>query len=639
MAGFIIEGYKNLMIDPNNAIVSILAQMSQQLAGLSNGTHIGAFDPAVLSGSSFSPSASAVWVNALWFASLVTSLTCALLATLLQQWARRYLHRTQRRYSPHARARIRAFFAEGADKFCLSTVVEFLPALLHLSVFLFFAGLVIFLFDIYRSIAFEVLALVAICGLLYAVFTVLSIFFHDSPFQTPLTTATWYFHHLSLRACLIAAKHLLTRFSQVVGLATRRTQVVLKQLSDRSKHYLKRGMDKSLEDTARQRSWEIDARALAWTLDTLDEDHELEQFMAGVPEFYQSKALSTSKVVLGSLSGLNGFNTMLPWKILEVVERATDGHHYPTDLRQRRSNACLEALYFVPGAVHDILSAFRHASYPPQTSLPFTLQSWDIAAKLSIHIDNDVALGARCVAAVIATQTTFSDTFRATALQEDEGCLPILVRQLGVQEHVLHSYLGGNGEDIRLANLISFVWLTVRFARNMEFSLKALTTAQRNVILAERERLRAARTTRIWDLAADDGGKSLSSPPRISPPLSLAVNHDLLRLTLEYLSDPGFYDTPATELLGEFREALDHVENLQCDARFLAHSTHGFGMILEVLHPLRAQLFRLGSTGGGVDASEPDAAKLTAVSIQIEYDERELEPHDEETTNFCTQEE
>ncbi|KAH9987294.1 hypothetical protein BJV74DRAFT_774142, partial [Russula compacta] len=185
VAGFIIEGYKNLMLDPSNATVSILAQMSQQLAGLSNGTYVSAFDPAVLTGSPFSPSASAVWVNALWFASLVTSLTCALLATLLQQWARRYLHRTQRRYSPHARARIRAFFAEGADKFCLSTVVEFLPALLHLSVFLFFAGLVIFLFDIYRSIAFEVLALVAICGLLYAVFTVLSIFFHDSPFQTP----------------------------------------------------------------------------------------------------------------------------------------------------------------------------------------------------------------------------------------------------------------------------------------------------------------------------------------------------------------------------------------------------------------------------------------------------------------------
>ncbi|KAH9035985.1 hypothetical protein EDB83DRAFT_2677963 [Lactarius deliciosus] len=52
----------------------------------------------------FSPPNYAVWVNSLWFMSLVISLTCALLATLLQQWARRYLKVTQSRYSPHKRA-------------------------------------------------------------------------------------------------------------------------------------------------------------------------------------------------------------------------------------------------------------------------------------------------------------------------------------------------------------------------------------------------------------------------------------------------------------------------------------------------------------------------------------------------------
>jgi hypothetical protein len=165
VAGFIIEGYKSLKPDPGIATVSVLAQLSQQLAGLSNGTHVSAIDPTVVTGLPFSPSASAIWVNALWFASLVTSLTCALLATLLQQWARRYLRRTQRRYSPHTRARIRAFFAEGADRFRLSTVVEVLPALLHLSVFLFFAGLVIFLIDIRSSIAYGIIAPIAICAL------------------------------------------------------------------------------------------------------------------------------------------------------------------------------------------------------------------------------------------------------------------------------------------------------------------------------------------------------------------------------------------------------------------------------------------------------------------------------------------
>ncbi|KAH9980939.1 hypothetical protein BGW80DRAFT_1162822, partial [Lactifluus volemus] len=90
----------------------------------------------------FSPPRYAIWVNSLWFLSLVISLTCALLATLLQQWARRYLTVTQPpRFSPHKRARIRSFFANGVEKFHLPLAVETLPTLLHVSLFLFFSGL------------------------------------------------------------------------------------------------------------------------------------------------------------------------------------------------------------------------------------------------------------------------------------------------------------------------------------------------------------------------------------------------------------------------------------------------------------------------------------------------------------------
>jgi hypothetical protein len=92
-----------------------LANIYQAIAD-PNSTNIPSPPPA--SPPPFSPPNSAVWVNALWFMSLVISLTCALLATLLQQWARRYLKITQPRYSPHKRARIRAFFAEGVEK-CL----------------------------------------------------------------------------------------------------------------------------------------------------------------------------------------------------------------------------------------------------------------------------------------------------------------------------------------------------------------------------------------------------------------------------------------------------------------------------------------------------------------------------------------
>ena len=87
----------------------------------------------------FSPPRFSIWVNSLWFLSLVISLTCALLATSSHQWARRYIRLTQpARCSPEKRARMRAFFANGMEKTHISWVVEGLPTLVHLSVFLFF---------------------------------------------------------------------------------------------------------------------------------------------------------------------------------------------------------------------------------------------------------------------------------------------------------------------------------------------------------------------------------------------------------------------------------------------------------------------------------------------------------------------
>ncbi|KAF8259905.1 hypothetical protein EI94DRAFT_1444907, partial [Lactarius quietus] len=130
----------------------------------------------------FSPPNYAVWVNALWFLSFAISLTCALLATFLQQWARRYLKVTHSRYSPHKRARLRAFFAEGVDKYLLPWAVDTLPTLLHISLFLFFSGLVVFLWNVDLTIFTLVLSWVAVCTALYGCITLMPIFRHDSPY-------------------------------------------------------------------------------------------------------------------------------------------------------------------------------------------------------------------------------------------------------------------------------------------------------------------------------------------------------------------------------------------------------------------------------------------------------------------------
>ncbi|KAH9057282.1 hypothetical protein EDB87DRAFT_1541592, partial [Lactarius vividus] len=183
VASLISVSIQDIRPNPQDTSNFYLANIYQTLKD--PGSNISSSPPA--SPPPFYPPSFAVWVNALWFLSLVISITCALLATLLQQWARRYLKVTQPRYSPHKRARIRTFFFEGVDKFLLPWAVEALPMLLHLSLFLFFAGISVFLWNVNLTIVKLVLSWIGICTSLYGCITFVPIFCHDSPYHTPLS--------------------------------------------------------------------------------------------------------------------------------------------------------------------------------------------------------------------------------------------------------------------------------------------------------------------------------------------------------------------------------------------------------------------------------------------------------------------
>ncbi|KAI0271105.1 hypothetical protein BGY98DRAFT_215742 [Russula aff. rugulosa BPL654] len=116
----------------------------------------------------FSPPTLSVWVNTLWFLSLSMSLTCAMLATMLQQWARRYERVAFPRYHPQKRARIHAFYRRGVEKWHIPKAVEALPLLLHISLFVFFAGLSTFLYGVNRTIFKVVTSWIGVCIILYA---------------------------------------------------------------------------------------------------------------------------------------------------------------------------------------------------------------------------------------------------------------------------------------------------------------------------------------------------------------------------------------------------------------------------------------------------------------------------------------
>ncbi|KAI0289691.1 hypothetical protein B0F90DRAFT_1825968 [Multifurca ochricompacta] len=143
--------------------------------------------PPLYTESSFRPTSSAIRVNILWFLSLTLSLTCALAATLMQQWARRYLQLAQAQATLYKRARTRAYLFEGVQAFRLSQVVEAVPALLHVAVFLFFAGLVEFLFSINIIVARVVFVVTCFFGGTHILLTFLPNVRPNCPYRTPFS--------------------------------------------------------------------------------------------------------------------------------------------------------------------------------------------------------------------------------------------------------------------------------------------------------------------------------------------------------------------------------------------------------------------------------------------------------------------
>ncbi|KAJ7493039.1 hypothetical protein B0H11DRAFT_1803498 [Mycena galericulata] len=248
LTAFLIESYGNLQPDSGDLTVAAISQVSQQLAAIASGETFVLEVPAP-----FNPTLESLLCNALWFISLSLSLTCALLATLVEQWAREFLHKTEMRPSPARRARIFSFLYFGLKQFRMQTVVDAIPFLLHASLLLFFAGLIAFLLPVNRIIMYLMCIALLLFLLLYAALTVLPLVYLDSPYRTPLSAPLWSLFHNTFIFIHRDLSQKLTMTEAVV--------------------------DSALWDTQ-----ERDQRALQWTLDSLTDDTELLPFVEAIPD-------------------------------------------------------------------------------------------------------------------------------------------------------------------------------------------------------------------------------------------------------------------------------------------------------------------------------------------------------------------
>ncbi|KAJ6458835.1 hypothetical protein C8R47DRAFT_924563, partial [Mycena vitilis] len=187
LAAFIIESYKTLNIDSGDLTVELLNQIFERLEASANGSSTNPRLPSA----PFTPAATSLVCNALWFISLGLSLACALIATLIQQWAREFLHKADMRSAPVIRAHIFSYLYYGMKRFHMHTVVELIPLLLHTSLLLFFCGLVAFLIPV--SIAMAAIASIILfaVAVVYSTLTLLPLRYLDCPYRTPLSASFW----------------------------------------------------------------------------------------------------------------------------------------------------------------------------------------------------------------------------------------------------------------------------------------------------------------------------------------------------------------------------------------------------------------------------------------------------------------
>ncbi|KAI0252041.1 hypothetical protein BJV78DRAFT_1282034 [Lactifluus subvellereus] len=328
VAQFLVGSLQNLQSNSQDASSFYLARIYQLTPG-SNASSI----PLPPDPAQFRAPKSAVWTNTLWSLSLVISLTCALLATLLQQWARRYLRITQRVDDPQRRARIRELMLQGSKKrLPLRLMIELLTALLHIAVFLFLAGFVIYLFHFNRSVGVTVAVYVGTCVVLYLCVSFAPIFFRDSPFYTPLSSLVWV-----ISMCVIWLK---LRRRYYAALRSPRPETVpdIRQSLYECYQRITKGITKGVEDMA-HRSLDLDTSVVSRTFKTLDGDHDMDQFLAGIPGFYSSAKVIRDPHIFERLN-----SKQLPDSVISFLDHSLSSNLLTAKDKVDRIKNCVEAI-------------------------------------------------------------------------------------------------------------------------------------------------------------------------------------------------------------------------------------------------------------------------------------------------------
>ncbi|KAH9073402.1 hypothetical protein EDB83DRAFT_70717 [Lactarius deliciosus] len=429
VAAFLTVSVQDLRPDPQDKPTFYLENIYQLLAD-SNRTDV-TTSSTQSHPPTFSPPRSAVWANSLWFLSLVIALSCALLAILLQQWTRRYIKLTQPRSanSPHQRARIRAFFDKGVEDLRLQWTVDALPILMHASLVLFLAGLLVFTIGSNRTVFKVVLSWVGLCTVVYACFTLFPIFRHDSPYHTPLSSPLWLLYTGTL--CVTTR---ILRWLTAFNCCNDEIWHRFGYLKDGYQRQFFHGLEQVTEECAQKSSSEIDGWVL-WTLQSSHQDHVLEQLFEIFPGFCKSRSFNDF---------LADFKMSIGKKMAEAVvglmHRTLSSDLLPQSTKQRRIMICNRAIAEAPLPIN--LQTLERVLHKDWSGLLYSVEFGLMLTKAR-YSDLFAEYYSQCVVSVIISRVQ----------EYGDRWFELATGHLGISKATLQNYLA-HGDSMLLANCI-----------------------------------------------------------------------------------------------------------------------------------------------------------------------------------------
>ena len=187
--------------------------------------------------------------------------------------------------------------------------VEGLPMLLHLSLFLFFGGLAIFLFNVNREVFRYVICWIGLFLMVYGMITLLPLIRHDSPYNSPLSGPAWFLYatlvYVTLQTILFIIHFCDLIFflctlcnTRIDHIISRVLTPIFKRIADSAEQYRRwmlGGVEKAAEETASNRSSDIDLQILDWTISALGDDNSLKNFFEAIPDFFKSKLVDNQR--------------------------------------------------------------------------------------------------------------------------------------------------------------------------------------------------------------------------------------------------------------------------------------------------------------------------------------------------------